>query len=113
MSRMCVCQAEENVMNNIMMVRLINGEELIAKVQLGNDMLQIIKPAGIMMHGEPSTGRAQMGLVDYLPMAAMKEISLHVSKILFTYAPMPDVENAYNSMFGSGLVVPSKLILTP
>ena len=85
MSRMCVCQAEENVMNNIMMVRLINGEELIAKVQLGNDMLQIIKPAGIMMHGEPSTGRAQMGLVDYLPWRQRK-------KYLYTsarfYSPM-------------------------
>jgi len=43
-----------------------------------------------------------------LPMAAKKEISLHVSKILFTYEPMADVENAYNSMFGSGLVVPQK-----
>jgi len=95
-------------MDNIMMVRLINGEELIAKVQLADDMLQIIKPAGIVMQGDPSTGRAQMGLVDFLPMASKKEISLHVSKILFTYEPMADVENAYNSMFGSGLVVPQK-----
>jgi hypothetical protein len=52
-----------------------------------------------------TNGKASMGLLDYLPMAKNKEIVVSSSNILFVYEPMVDVENAYNTSFGSGLVI--------
>jgi hypothetical protein len=53
-----------------------------------------------------------MALLDFIPMAKVKEIILDPRNILFTYEPDNQVENAYNQNFGSGLVVPPKGILT-
>ena len=57
-------------------------------------------------------GKAQMALLDFIPMARTKEIILDPRNVMFTYEPNDQVENAYNQNFGSGLVLPKKGILT-
>lgn len=98
-------------MDKIMALRLINGEEIISKVKVLDGKYILSKPASIVIQ-QSATGKAQMGLVDYLPLADKKEATLEVSSIMFEYEPANDVANAYNQKFGSGLVTPSKSILT-
>ena len=91
---------------SVMVVRFFTGDEVIGKVSaFGQHNIVIKKPAAIVMQ-PGANGKASMGLLDYLPMAKNKEIVVSSSNILFVYEPMIDVENAYNTSFGSGLVLP-------
>jgi hypothetical protein len=102
---------DENRNTAIMMLRLLNGDEIIGKVGPIGNMIRVLKPAAVIIQ-PTATGKTQMALVDFIPMARTKEIILDPRNILFTYDPDNQVENAYNQNFGSGLVVPPKGILT-
>jgi len=93
-------------MNNVMGIRLISGEEIIAKVEnIDGKRLRLIKPS-IFAMAQGSDGRPQAGLADYIPLADKKEIIVDVNHILFEFEPKAEIYNAYNSLFGSGLVIP-------
>ena len=96
---------------SVMVVRFFTGDEVIGKVSaFGTNNMLIKKPAGIIMQ-PGSNGKTSMGLLDFLPMAKTKEIVVSSSNVLFVYEPMVDVENAYNQMFGSGLVLPKNNLI--
>ena len=96
----------------IMMLRLVNGDEVVGKVSVIQNLIKIVKPAAVMI--QPSAaGKAQMALVDFVPMAKNKEIILDPRNVLFTYEPDEQIEAAYQQNFGSMLVLPKKGILTP
>jgi hypothetical protein len=102
---------DENRNTAIMMLRLLNGDEIIGKVGAIGNMIRVLKPAAVIIQ-PTATGKTQMALVDFIPMAKTKEIILDPRNVLFTYDPENQVENAYNQNFGSGLVIPPKGILT-
>ena len=104
----------ENVAQNvasIMMLRLINGDEIVGKVSVLQSMIKVVKPAAVMIQ-PGAAGKAQMALVDFIPMAKTKEIILDPRNVLFTYDPDDQIEAAYQQNFGSMLVLPKKGILT-
>jgi hypothetical protein len=97
--------------SSIMMLRLINGDEIVGKVSVVQNMVKVVKPAAVMI--QPSAaGKANMALVDFVPMAKTKEIILDSRNILFSYDPDDQIEAAYQQNFGSMLVLPKKGILT-
>ena len=102
---------DENRNTAVVMFRLLNGDEIIGKAGPIGNMIKVVKPAAVLIQPSPS-GKSQMALIDFIPMAKVKEIILDPRNILFTYEPDNQVENAYNQNFGSGLVVPPKGILT-
>jgi hypothetical protein len=81
-------------MDNILIIRLISGEEVIANMSLSESSVTLKAPASIIIQAARD-GRQSMGLADYLMFA----------DILFSYEPNADLRNAYNSAFGSGIVV--------
>ena len=87
-----------------MIVRLINGEEIIANISLSDSCVNLKGPASIIVKAGQN-GRPSMGLADYLMFADNKEIRISTEHILFSYEPNVDIRNAYNSAFGSGIVV--------
>lgn len=95
----------------IMMLRLVNGDELVGKVSVIQGMVKIVKPAAVMLQ-PGAAGKAQMALVDFIPMAKTKEVILDPRNVLFTYEPDDQIESAYQQNFGSVLVLPKKGILT-
>jgi 6-phosphogluconate dehydrogenase len=95
----------------IMMLRLINGDEIVGKVSLVSNVIKVSKPAAVMIQ-PGAAGKAQMALVDYIPMAKSKDIMLDSRNVLFTYEPDDQIEAAYQQNFGSMLVLPKKGILT-
>jgi hypothetical protein len=103
--------ASEDNGTTIMMLRLLNGDEIIGKVGVAGNMIRVLKPAAVLLQPSAS-GRAQMALVDFIPMAKNKEIIVDPRNVLFTYEPDDQIEQSYNQNFGSGLVLPKKGILT-
>ena len=101
----------ENNVSAIMMLRLINGDELVGKVSVVSNVIKVSKPAAVMLQ-PGAAGKANMALVDYIPMAKSKDIMLDSRNVLFTYEPDEQIEAAYQQNFGSMLVLPKKGILT-
>ena len=101
----------ENNVSAIMMLRLINGDELVGKVSVVSNVIKVSKPAAVMLQ-PGAAGKANMALVDYSPMAKSKDIMLDSRNVLFTYEPDEQIEAAYQQNFGSMLVLPKKGILT-
>tara|TARA_R100001015_G_C4625368_1_gene183904 strand:+ start:2011 stop:2331 length:321 start_codon:yes stop_codon:yes gene_type:complete len=88
---------------DVKIVRLMNGEEIIAKVSIEDGMVTVKNPAVIVPMGEQ-----QLGMVPWLPHSEDKEISISEEKVVFTFNPLTDLANQYSTNFGSGLVVPPK-----
>jgi len=103
--------ASQDVGTTIMMLRLLNGDEIIGKVGVAGNMIRVLKPAAVLLQ-PTATGKTQMALIDFIPMAKTKEIILDPRNVLFTYEPDDQIEQTYNQNFGSGLVLPKKGILT-
>jgi 6-phosphogluconate dehydrogenase len=95
----------------IMMLRLLNGDEIVGKVSIVSNVIKVSKPAAVMLQ-PGAAGKANMALVDYIPMAKNKDIMLDSRNVLFTYEPDDQIEAAYQQNFGSMLVLPKKGILT-
>jgi hypothetical protein len=91
-------------MNDILIIRLISGEEVIADMSSAESYVTLKAPASIIIQ-TGRDGRPSMGLADYLMFSDNKEIRISIQHILFSYAPNADIRNAYNSAFGSGIVV--------
>jgi hypothetical protein len=91
-------------MNDILIARLISGEEIIANLSTSGEVVSLKNPAAVIIRAGPD-GRPSVGLADYLMLADKKEAHISVAHILCVYEPNSDVKNAYNSAFGSGIVV--------
>lgn len=103
-------------MGKILAIKLINGEEIIAKIENavsanGMAKLKLVKPVTIIISAESTTSGPKIGLVDYLMFSDKKEIQIDETHILYMYEPLNSIMNAYNQMFGSGLVLATSSIL--
>ena len=75
---------DEDRNTTVMMLRLLNGDEIVGKVGVMGNMIKVIKPAAVMLNPGPG-GKAQMALLDFIPMARTKEIILDPRNVMFTY----------------------------
>lgn len=86
--------------------RLITGEDLISnlkeRMEQTNDVYILDNPAVIIAQ-KTETG-VQVGLAPYLPLIG-EDVHLNKSSIVAEGRPDIQLENEYNSRFGSGIVV--------
>jgi hypothetical protein len=87
---------------SVKIVRLINNEEVIGKVQEKKNSVTIENGAVIVPVGE-----GRMAMVPWLPHAKESKVELNSDKILFTFEPIVELANEYSSRMGSGLVMPT------
>ena len=89
----------------IKMVKLINGEEIIGKVEILSPRICISKPAMFgMVPGQ--NNQPQLGIADYLPFSNDESIYINESVVVCVYTPKTQIINAYNQSMGNGLIVP-------
>ena len=97
-------------MSNVRVIKMINGEEIVAKVKSENeDIVTVEKPAIVMMApGENGNMSVQMG-----PYCPYTDDPLPIGKHVVVYMVEPNTEllNGYNKAFGNGLVMPSTQLL--
>ena len=84
---------------NIKVVRLISGEELIGD---WNDEKHIITNPVIMV----PVSKAQLGFSPWIPYVEEEEVPLKEQHIVTILTPDNKLQNEYNRIYGSGLIVP-------
>jgi hypothetical protein len=102
-------------MANVKGIKLVTGEEVISEVVISQDGRFILKNPVQLRVVPPQIAGAQpsMGFVPFpnfgTPTENMLIEPLH---IVYTYTPDEQIVANYNQMFGSGIITPSKQIIT-
>lgn len=92
---------------NVKLIGLPSGEQLLVDI-VGEDGqgLHIKSPAVLL-----PAGQGRLALVPWLPYGETDNMVLR--NVSFIIPPKTDLLNEYNSMFGSGIVIPPKELSTP
>lgn len=95
------------------MTRLLTGEEIlgdtdsIRDADLGVDNVQIENPTLINAMRNPQTGNVDVLMAPFNPLSSEKTVIIPRHHVLCQYSPVTEVVNKYNSMFGSGIILPN------
>lgn len=97
-------------MSNVQLIGLVSGEQIIAKVELIENVYSIKNPAIIV-----PVGKGELALAPWLPYTTVDQTGVTISKerVIFTLTPQPELANNYNENFGSGLIIPDKTVSAP
>jgi hypothetical protein len=91
----------------IKVFKLLNGEELIANVEVNGLGYTLKDPAAIVI--QQTAKGVGVALAPYMPYAN-SEITLYASAIVSESTPNLDMENEYSRIFGSGIQVVSSIV---
>lgn len=83
----------------IQYVQLITGDEVIADITTDNDYFYLKHPVKIGLT------REGLAMMPFSPFIKNNEIRIPTKHILFHAEVEDEIRNAYNSRFGSGIVV--------
>ena len=84
--------------NEIKVIKMITGEEIITKMTEGEDGdLLLESPMVVQLQGSPTAGRMALGLVPWSLAGNTKKITLKSKYVLVTLPPNPDMEQSYIS----------------
>ena len=86
---------------NIKIVKIITSEELIGD---WNEATKIITNPVVMV----PVSKEQIGFTPWVPLTEDEEIQLKESHILTVATPDKKLQNEYNRLYGSGLIMPEK-----
>lgn len=99
---------------NIQILKLLNNEEVLADIEEDDTHFILNNPVGVAIvrgaGGTPSVGFAPFPLHS----EHKKDFQMSIAKkhVLYYYTPAEDFINNYNQVFGSGIVLPSKQLVT-
>ena len=92
-------------------LKLASGEEIVTEIVERNDTHTVIKnPLGCVMQ-RAQDGHPVMGFVPWMQ-AADSPFNIKNSMIVIEAEVAIEVKNGYNQIFGSGIVVPPKQLIT-
>ena len=90
-------------MNDIKLVRLSTGEELITKLKSETDESYTLSKPAILI----PAGKDQLAFGQWLPYAEIEDgITIGKEYVIFVVDPVDDLKNQYSTSFGSGIVIP-------
>lgn len=97
-------------MSNVQLIGLVSGEQIIAKVELIENIYSIKNPAIIV-----PMGKGELALAPWMPYTTIDQtgVQIHKDRINYVLTPQPELANNYNENFGSGLIIPDKTVAAP
>lgn len=100
----------------ILAMKLVTGEEILGEIESESETeIVLVNPVGIAIVRDPKTGQPNVGFAPFPLHAEQKTgatVALSKKSVVYSYQPAEDFVNNYNSIFGSGIVVPQKQIIT-
>jgi hypothetical protein len=100
---------------NIIALKLVTGEDVLAEVESEDEISVVLEnPVAIAVvrgpKGEPNVGFAPFPL--HAPHQNGAKIVLLRKHIVYHYVPAEDFITNYKQIFGAGIVLPNKQIIT-
>lgn len=95
----------------IRVLKLISGEEVVADVTEGGSTYYLEKPCYLqVVPSRTDPQQTMMALIPYASFTKGHKIGVKKEAIVWIEEAVDELYNQYNSVFGSGLVVPNSKI---
>jgi hypothetical protein len=91
---------------NIKLIRLQNGEDLIADVVKEGAALTLENPCMVYIRQNPTNTAASIGITKWMPYSDAKQFTIDNKWIVVITDPAEDLKGEYNKAFGSGIITP-------
>ena len=94
----------------ILISRLITGEELLGDVTPDtgtNDLVNIENPVQVAAMTNQQTKGVDIHMAPFAPLSAQKTVTISLRNVLCQYHPVTEILNKYNTVFGSGIIIPT------
>jgi hypothetical protein len=98
-------------------LRMLSGEDVFGKVQdvavfdtgnwKGVEITNLENAAVLQVRMDEKTKQPMVGFSPYSPFGELKDVKIATDKIVMSYKPKRDIENAYNQTLGSGIIKPT------
>ena len=104
---------------DIIALKLVTGEEILGEVPPLKDFssethIRLINPVGISIvrgqNGQPNIGFSPFPL--HSEDKTGKTIDINLNSVVYSYEPAEDFKSNYDQIFGSGIVLPNKTLIT-
>jgi hypothetical protein len=95
----------------IKLFRLISGEEILGEIKDSSGDTHRIKNPCVIMIGAGPDGKPSLNMQPWLLFSTEKEVTLKDAHVLFVTGVDIKIENKYNEIFGSGIVIAQQPIL--
>lgn len=96
---------------NIRVFKISSGEELVADFVETEETVVLKKPAHIIL--SPGPKGLNINMIPFMPFIKNHTIELNKADIVTIGFPADDLYNAYNELYGSGIVTPPKKLALP
>jgi hypothetical protein len=98
-------------------IKLVTGEEIICDLEITDDeMFKIKNPVQIRIIPPQIPGsQPSMGFVPFPAFAEQRkdsEVVVDLMHVVYTYEPAEEIAQNYNQTFGSGIITPTKKLIT-
>lgn len=94
-------------MDNVKIVRTLQGEEILGTVEELKDAHKITNPVVLhWMNNEKTPDTPRLVMADLIPHSDDTSVVISDVHIVFIFNPMQDIINEYNSVYGSGIIIP-------
>lgn len=101
-------------MAKLLVLKLTNNEEILGEVTETGTGYLILNPIGIaVVRGQD--GKPNIGFAPWPVYSAEKKdrtIDIDRASVLYSYEPAQDFIDNYNQMFGAGIILPNKQLIT-
>lgn len=100
---------------NLLVMKLVTGEDVFGEIESESETeFVIVNPVGIAVvrgkDGQPNIGFAPFPL--HAEQKTGATVAINKKSVVYSYVPAEDFINNYNQIFGSGIVLPSKTLIT-
>jgi hypothetical protein len=98
-------------MSNIMVCRLLSGEEILGEVEEYENAYHIKNPC-VVQFGMPAQGsqEARVAVMPSLPYADQDFVQIQKTLVVFTFKPVEQIAGRHRAIYGSGLILPNSNI---
>ena len=98
---------------NVKIIKLVNGDELLAEITTTTDVLKMKNPVRIVvMPNKLDPKTPNIGFAPWAEFSDDKSFTLDMAHVLCIITPINQFVTQYNAMF-SGLVLPTSNLLVP
>ena len=94
--------------DELRILKLITGEEIVGNItERSGDLISIENPC-VLGIGMNSSGKASLQMQPMLIFSEQKKVDILRANIIYDVSVAPEIENKYNEIYGSGIVMPKK-----
>ena len=98
--------------DGIKVIKLVSGEELVVEIVLETEeKIEFKNPVAAVLQRSQSTGGAALGFMPWMH-SADGPFKIEKINIICIAEVAEEVKNGYNQIFGAGIVVPPKQLIT-